>query len=150
MMQHALSALVIGAAALCAPAALASGQATPDEAKAMAIKAAEYLKSVAPDKAFTDFDAKDSPWHDRDLYVYVLSDDGVMRAQGTNPGLIGKSVASMKDVDGNPMNSPILAAKTADWLRYKWQNPATKAVEPKVAYCVRIGGYVVVVGAYAN
>lgn len=150
MMKHALSALVLGAALLFAPAILAAGQATPDDAKAMATKAAEYLKSVGPDKAFAEFDAKEGPWHDRDLYVYVLSDDGVMRAHGTNPGLIGKSVATVKDVDGNPMNAPILAVKTADWVHYKWQNPATKAVEPKVAYCVRIGEYVVVVGAYAK
>lgn len=150
MMKHTVSALVVGAALLFASAALAADQGSPDEAKVMATKAAEYLKSVGPDKAFAEFDAKDGPWHDRDLYVYVLSDDGVMRAHGTNPGLIGKSVATVKDVDGNPMNAPILAVKTADWVHYKWQNPVTKTVEPKVAYCVRIGEYVVVVGAYAK
>lgn len=150
MVKQTLSALLIGAALLFPPAVLAAGQGTQDEAKAMATKAADYLKSVGPDKAFAEFDAKGSPWHDRDLYVYVLSDDGVMRANGANPGLIGKSVATVKDVDGNPMNAPILAIKTADWVRYKWQNPVTKAVEPKAAYCVRVGEYVVVVGAYAN
>jgi signal transduction histidine kinase len=149
-MRRILYFLLLAPVLLLAPTAWAAGQGTPDEAKAMAVKAAEYLKSAGPDQAFAAFDAKNGPWHDRDLYVLVLGDDNVMYAHGTNPGLIGKSLATMKDVDGNPMNAPMLAVKGADWVRYKWQNPITKAVEPKVAYCVRVGEYVVVVGAYAN
>ena len=114
----------------------------------MAIKAAEYLKVVGPDKAFPEFDAKDGPWHDRDLYVYVLDDTGVMLAHGTNPGLIGKSLLEFKDVDGKPITQDALAVKDIGWINFKWQNPLTKAVEPKVAYIVRVGGYAVVVGAY--
>lgn len=147
-MRRLLYLLLLAPMLLLHPAAWAAGEATPDEAKTLALKAAEYLKAVGPDRAFAEFDAKDGPWHDRDLYVYVLGDDNVMHAHGTNSGLIGKSLASMKDVDGNPMNAPMLAVKTDDWVRYKWQNPLTKAVEPKVAYCVRVGEYVVVVGAY--
>lgn len=135
-------------ALLLAPVAFAADHATPDEAKAMAIKAAEYLQSAGPDKAFAEFDAKDGPWHDRDLYVYVLNTSGVMVAHGTNPGLIGKSVLEFKDVDGQPMTQHSLAVKDAGWVDYKWQNPLTKAVEPKTSYVVREGDYAVVVGAY--
>ena len=78
--------------------AWAAGQATPDDAKAMAIKAAEFLKAEGPDKAFPLFDAKDSAWHDRDLYVTVEDSKGVMVAHGTNPGLIGRSMLDLKDV----------------------------------------------------
>ena len=42
-----------------------------DDAKVMAVKAAEYLKANGPEKAFPEFSAKDGPWHDRDLYVTV-------------------------------------------------------------------------------
>jgi cytochrome c len=128
----------------------AAGQATPDEAKAMAIKAAEYLKSAGPDKAFAEFDAKAGSWHDRDLYVYVLDNTGVMVAHGTNPGLIGKSLLEFKDVDGKPITQDTLAVKDTGWINFKWQNPLTKAVEPKTAYVVRTGDYVVVVGAYKS
>jgi cytochrome c len=142
--------LLLASLLLLAPAAWAAEQGTPDEAKAMAIKAADYLKAVGPDQAFAAFGAKDGPWHDRDLYVYVLGDDNVMHAHGTNPGLVGKSLASMKDVDGKPINAPILAVTTADWVHYKWQNPVTKAVELKLAYCVRVGQYVVATGTYTH
>ncbi len=149
-MKLLLSPLLFAAVVGFAPAVYAAGQATPDEAKAMAVKAAEYLKSAGPDKSFPEFDAKDGPWHDRDLYVYVLDSKGVMLAHGTNPGLIGKTVLEVKDVDGKPMTRETLAVSDAGWVHFKWQNPLTKAVEPKVVYVVRVGDYFVEVGAYAN
>ena len=47
-MNRSLPMFALGANLLLAPHAWAAGQATPDEAKAMATKAAEYLKSVGP------------------------------------------------------------------------------------------------------
>ncbi|HET7880486.1 MAG TPA: cache domain-containing protein, partial [Acetobacteraceae bacterium] len=128
----------------------AAGQATPDEAKVMAIKAADYLKSVGPEKAFPEFDAKDGPWHDRDLYVIVQDNKGVMVAHGTTAALIGKSTLDLKDVDGKPFNRETQAIQDAGWIEFKWQNPLTKTVEPKKQYIVRVGDYLVGVGAYGK
>jgi len=142
--------MLLAAALLSAPVVYAAGQATPDEAKAMAVKAAEYLKVVGPDKAFPEFNAKDGPWHDRDLYVTVQDSKGVMVSHGTNPGLIGKSVLDLKDVDGKPFNREIQQIKDSGWIEFKWQNPVSKAVEPKKMYEVRVGEYIIGVGAYAR
>jgi cytochrome c len=149
-MKLLLPLLVVGSTLLLAPVAQAAGQATPDEAKAMATKAAEYLKSVGPDKAFPELSAKDGPWHDRDLYVTVLDSKGVAVAQGNNPGLIGKSVIDLKDVDGKAFAREMVAITDAGWVDYKWQNPLNKSVEQKKSYEVRVGEYVVGVGAYAK
>src|ERR1700735_29403 len=92
-MQRLATILILGAALLLAPAALAGGQATPDDAKSMAIKAADYLRAAGPEKALPEFSAKDGPWHDRDLYVTVQDSKGVMVAHGTNSGLIGRWVS---------------------------------------------------------
>ncbi len=149
-MKPVLSSMLLAAALLSAPVVYAAGQATPDEAKAMAVKAAEYLKVVGPDKAFPEFNAKDGPWHDRDLYVTVQDSKGVMVSHGTNPGLIGKSVLDLKDVDGKPFNREIQQIKDSGWIEFKWQNPVSKAVEPKKMYEVRVGEYIIGVGAYAR
>lgn len=146
-MKQFLPWVALGSALLLAPGANAAGQATPDEAKAMAIKAAEYLKANGPDKAFVEFDAKDSTWHDRDMYVIVQDSKGIMVAHGTNAGLIGKNVLELKDVDGKPFNHDTQAIKDAGWINFKWQNPTTKAVEAKTQYIVRVGDYLVGVGA---
>lgn len=145
-----LTLLALGATLLMTPVAFAVGEATPDQAKAMAIKAAAYLQANGPEKAFPEFDAKDGPWHDRDLYVTVQDSKGVMVAHGTNAGLIGRSVLELRDVDGKPFNHEIQAVKDTAWVTFKWQNPVTKAVEPKTMYCVRVGDYVIGVGAYAQ
>jgi signal transduction histidine kinase len=143
--------LLAPALLLMAAAAWAAGTATPDEAKALAVKAAEYLKSAGPDKAFPEFDAKDNmTWHDRDLYVVVQDSNGVILAHGTNAGLIGKSMMDLRDVDGKLFTHEMVAIKDAGWVDFKWQNPLTKAVEAKTTYEVRVGDYLVGVGAYAK
>jgi hypothetical protein len=149
-MKKLLALLLPIVALLFISVAWADGQATPDDAKAMAIKAADYLKAVGPEKALPEFSAKDSVWHDRDLYVTVQDSKGVMVAHGTNPGLVGRSVLELKDVDGKPFNHEVQAVKDTAWIEYKWQNPISKAVETKRQYTIRVGEYVVGVGAYVR
>jgi cytochrome c len=149
-MKRLLPLLSFGIALVLAQSVWAVGQATPDEAKAMAIKAADYLKSVGPEKAFPEFNAKEGPWRDRDLYVFVDDAKGVMVANGTNPGLIGKSVVELRDVDGKAFHHEILAITDAGWVDFKWRNPVTNAIEPKTTYEIRVGDYIVGVGAYVK
>jgi hypothetical protein len=130
--------------------AWAVGQATPDEAKAMSIKAAAYLQSVGPEKALPAFNAKDGAWQDRDLFVAVIDAKGVMVAHGSNPGLIGRNVLDLKDVDGKPFNRDWVGIQDAGWVSFKWRNLQTNAVEPKTCYVVHIGDYFVGVGAYVK
>ena len=146
-----LSRLVIpGVALLFAVSALAAGQATPDEAKAMAIKAAEYLKANGPAKAFPEFTNKDGPWHDRDLYVVVMSDQGILLVNDTNPGMVGKSLINLKDVDGKAFVVDEIAIKDVGWISFKWRNPLTNAIEPKTQYEIRVGDMLVGVGAFGK
>jgi cytochrome c len=143
------SLLVIGVFTVFAGSvAMAADRGTPDEAKAMAIKAAQYLKDAGPEVAFAAFSAKDSPWHDRDLYVFVSDQANKMLANGSNPALVGRTMTTLKDADGKSIASEIVSVKDAAWIDYKWQNPVNKAIEPKVTYVVRVGDYSVGVGAY--
>jgi signal transduction histidine kinase len=129
---------------------MAAGEASPDEAKAMAVRAAEYLKANGPDKAFPAFNAKDGPWHDRDLYVIVQNDKGIMLMHGNNPGLAGKSVAALRDPGGRSISDEVIAIEDAGWVNFKWQNPLTSKIEQKTEYIVRVGEYRVGVGAYVQ
>jgi cytochrome c len=151
VMTVRLQTLYLSAAALLLPCAvLGAGQASPEDAKALAIQAAEYLKANGPDKAFAEFNAKDGRWHDRDLYITVQDNKGVMVAHGTNPGLIGRNVLDLKDPEGKPFNHDLQAIKDVGWVNFHWQNPLTKGMEEKTAYEVRVGDHIVGVGAYAR
>jgi cytochrome c len=114
------TAMMLVTMLLAAPMANAADQATPDEAKAMAIKAVEYLKSAGPEKAFAEFDAKDGRWHDRDLYVTVLDSNGVAVAQGNNPGLVGAisngRTRSPKRSSPRPRTRSALVNMWSEWV----------------------------------
>jgi hypothetical protein len=141
--------VLIATLILLAPSAWA-GQGTPDEAKALAIKAAEYLKSAGPEKAFPEFDAKAGPWHDRDLYVFVFDTAGMMLSNGDNPGLNHRNLLDLRDPDGKQFIRDFEAIKDAGWVNYRWRNPLSQEIEPKASYVIRAGDYIIGVGAYTK
>jgi hypothetical protein len=120
---------------------------TPDEAKAMAVRAAELLKTEGPDKAFPEFNTG-SAYHDRDLYVMVYDPTGKCVSHGANPALIGKALIDLKDTDGKFIIKDLVAVEDTGWVDYKWPRPTTKKIEPKTTYVVRVGDYRIGVGAY--
>jgi len=147
-MKSLLTVLFLGLCVVFSNDALAAGQGTPDEAKAMALKAAGYLKVNGPEKSWAAFNAAGGDFHDRDLYVFAQDNDGNLLAHGANAALIGKNLSALKDVDGKTFIKEFSEVKEQAWIDYKWQNPTSKAVEPKTTYVVRVGDYVVGVGAY--
>jgi cytochrome c len=147
--MHRRSLLAIALlASLLTGVAQAQDRATPEDAKAMAMKAADYLKEAGAEKAFAAFNASGAPWHDRDLYVYVADPNCKILAHGAMPTLVGRTLDTLKDVDGKPIVQQAVAVKQAGWVDYKWQNPTSKAIEAKTTYVVHVGDYVVAVGAY--
>ena len=138
----AAAILVFGAAA-CSK----DGKATPEDAKAMALKAAAYLKEAGPDKAFEAF--TNSPdWKHGDLYVFVSKDDGTLVAHGFDPELVGTNQINLTDADDKKFVQAFVAVRDQGWVDYKWKSPATGKIEPKTSYIVRVGEYTVGVGAY--
>ena len=140
--------LILFAIGVTCSAAVAAERATPEEAKILAEKAAEYLKANGPEKSFPVFQAKDGGFQDRDLYVTVADSKGVMLANGAMPALIGKNLIDLKDVEGKPFEREIVAIKDAAWVEFKWRNPVSNAVELKRTYQIRVGDLIVGVGAY--
>ncbi len=139
--------LVLALSVALAQDAAAAGQATPEEARAMALRAADFLRANGPAKAWTAF-STGPEFHDRDLYVWVLDIDCTVMAHGASPVLIGKRLCGLQDVDGKPFNWEMSNVTDRAWIDYKWQNPITKEVRPKTAYAVRVGEYIIGVGAY--
>lgn len=121
---------------------------TPDEAKAMAEKAAAHIQSAGLDKAINDFNTPGGEWHDRDLYVFVFDPTGTTLAHGAKASLVGRNLSELRDVDGKYLTKSILAVSDKGWVDYKWQNPKTNSVQPKTSYVIRVGDKSVGVGAY--
>jgi|SRR5690606_8779680 signal transduction histidine kinase len=146
-----MTMLALVASLFAFSAVRAADYSTPEQAKEMAIRAAEFLRTHGPEKAYAAFnDASDTRFHDRDLYVFVYDLTGKALARGNNPALIGKNLIDLKDVDGKAFVRDFVAVTDAAWVDYKWQNPETNKVEAKTSYIIRVGDVVVGVGAYKN
>lgn len=127
---------------------MANEYGTPDEAKAMAEKAAPHIQTAGLDQAIKDFMTPGGDWHDRDLYVFVFAPDGVTLAHGAKASLVGRNLMKLRDVDGKFLTKMIVEVADKGWVDYKWQNPKTNAVEPKTSYVIKVGDKSVGVGAY--
>lgn len=127
----------------------AAHSATLDEAKAMAEKAAAYVKAHGKDKAIADFNNQTGPWVKGDLYIVFQDFNGLLMANGGNPKIAGQNHLELKDPTGKFfVKEMVETAKTkgGGWVTYSWTNPATKKVQPKKAWVQRVEG----MDAYVN
>lgn len=134
---------------LLAVPAVAATQGTPEEAKAMAEKAAAFLEAEGRDKAFQAFTETDQ-FKDRDLYVFVYDAQGAAVAHGANPALVGKNLMDLRDPNGKQFVKDFVAVEDAGWVEYAWQNPVSKKVEPKRSWIIHTDGVWLGVGAYVQ
>lgn len=132
-------------------AANAADKGTPDEAVAMVKGAIEYMKKNGKEKAFAEFSNPSGKFVKGDLYVMVTGLDGINRAHGGNPKLIGKNLLEIKDANGVFIVKNFIAVgkdKGHGWVDYIWPNTVTKAVEPKSTYIEKVDDLLVGVGIY--
>lgn len=137
--------------ALSVGSALAAGdRGTPAEAKALLAKAVAHYKAVGRKQALDDFTRKKAPFVDRDLYVACIGPDHTITANGGFNSMVGRSADVVKDADGKALGKALwdAAAKGEGSVRYRWLNPVSARVEPKISFARKVGVDVCVVGAY--
>jgi len=127
--------------------------ATPDEAKALAEKAAAHMTAVGPEKAIADFNDANGGFVDRELFVVVYSPDNKIVGSYGVPVLNGKDATTLKDVEGKEFGKDIIAlakSQGSGWVSYRMTNPATKKIAEKTSWVIRVGDYIVFVGAFKS
>jgi cytochrome c len=129
----------------------AEGGATKPEAEAMVKKGIVFIKANGNEKAFAEISKKGGQFSDRDLYLVVYGLDGVVHAHGGNAKMVGKNLIDLKDIDGKAFvkeRVELGKAKASFWQEYKFTNPESKKIEPKIMYCERLEQSVVCGGIY--
>ncbi len=125
--------------------------ATPEEAQAMAEKAAT-LVAAEGEKSFAAIGQPNGEFHKGELYVVVIDRQGVVRAH-INSKLVGVNMWESTDPDGVKFTQQSWKATEKSptaWITYKFTNPETKRIEPKKAWVHRVGDYVVQSGVYVK
>jgi hypothetical protein len=129
------------------PARAEDAAGTAAEAQAMAVRAADLLRSKGAEVAFPELE-KGAAFHDRDLYVMVYDATGRCVAHGANPALVGKMLIDLKDTEGKYLVRELVAVQGSAWVDYRWPNPVSKKIETKHTWVVSVGDYRVGVGIY--
>jgi cytochrome c len=151
MTHLSLSALSIALALAVAPA-WGAASASRDEAVAMVKKGVAFIKANGVEKGYAAISDKAGPFVDRDLYLVVYGLDGKCHAHGANPKQIGRDLIDLTDVDGKyfvkDRVAMVRAKPTGAWQEYKFTNPVSKKIEPKVMYCEKLAETAVCGGVY--
>jgi cytochrome c len=142
-----LAALVAGALAIAIPAQAR----TAAEAQALAERGVAHIRDVGQQQAFADFDRPDGGFVDGELYVFCLDVAGVTVANGGNPHIVGHNTSGVHGEDGRRMTVEIGQlgfTQGSGWLEYRWPNPATKRIELKVVYVLKVDDQTVCASGY--
>ena len=144
-----LFALLAGAA--LATGAFAGDMATPDEAKAMSEKAQAAVNEMGSEKAFAAFAAADGGYQEKDLYVFCMDLDGVMRFHAKKPELVGKNLMDFNKYGDDLFKNLVAVASDSGegWVDYKWPYPGSEEIREKTSYVMaNKEGFFCGVGAY--
>lgn len=151
-MRHTLLPTLVAFATLAALPAFGKTDATREEAVAMVKKGIAFIKANGTAKGYAAISDKKGPFIDRDLYLVVYGLDGKCLAHGANEKQIGRDLIDLTDIDGKYFIKERVAmvrSKPAGaWQEYKFTNPVSKKIEPKVMYCEKLEETAVCGGVY--
>jgi signal transduction histidine kinase len=154
MMKTLMKTLMILAFLMVSGAApAASERGTQDEAVALVKKVIADIKKYGKERVVQDVQNQSAQYRDRDLYVSIGTLEGVNLANGANPKIAGKNLIDLKDADGKFFQRErieIAKKKGAGWQEYKWPDPITKEIQPKLMYVERYEDLTVACGVYKN
>ena len=125
-------------------------QGTAEEAVALVRKAVGLHKTTSRDQFLRSITDKHQPYHDRDMYVFVLDTAGTYLAFGGNPAKVGTRVQDIPGIAGDQLVRDIVAQadRESGWVEYDITNPATGSVQTKMSYVSRVGDLYVGCGVY--
>ena len=145
-------AVLLGIVAIITPLiAQPAAQGTAAEAKALAERAAAHLRDAGPDKAIADFNDPGGQFHDRNLFVVTYDPQRIVVSSLGVPAYLGRDATRFVDADGKEFGKAIIATAEKSghgWVEYRMTNPATMKVELKNSYVIKVGDYILFVGAY--
>lgn len=137
-----LVAALVAAGLFAGPAAAQSAKPSQDDAKALTIKAADLVAAKGLDEAAKVFNA-DGEFKYGEIYVNVIDFAGIWKVYPPRPAGVGQSVVNVKDPDGKLLVQEIIALAKGTgegWVEYRWLNPTSNRIEPKVTYVKRVPG----------
>lgn len=156
MVEHAVvQSLALGERAATLSLAVASfqlQQGTAEEARTLVEDAFLLRGQVSKDQYLRTLTDASQPWHDRDMYVFVLDRSGQYLAFAGNASKVGTRVQDIRGVDGNRLAADIVsqAEQAPGWVEYDFTNPTSGAIQTKMSYVRRVDDFYLGCGVYKS
>lgn len=125
-------------------------QGTADEARRLAERAIAHRSTTSRERFLRDLTDPAQPFHDRDMYVFVLDAGGTYLAFGGNPAKVGTRVQDIPGIAGHALVEGIVrqAEQEPGWVEYDITNPATGVVQSKMSFVQKLDGFYLGCGVY--
>ena len=126
-------------------------QGTAEEAVALVERAQALRRMGMPlERYWAALTDPTQPFHDRDMYVFVLDAHGKYLAFGGNPSRVGSRVQDAKGVDGQQLLNDIIAQaeKGPGWVEYAYAHPVSGAILTKMSFVCKQDGVYLGCGIY--
>lgn len=139
---------------LLATLPLANARASAEEetkAQQMVDTAITYFKEHGAEATIAAVNAGGS-FKDGELYVFMITIEGVSVANAADQTNVGKNSIDLKDSTGKPYVREILdsASEEGAWVHYMRTNPATGKDQAKMSWVRKVEGYVIGCGVYMS
>jgi cytochrome c len=121
----------------------ADSQTKEQKVIALVEKGIASIKSLGKEKTLAEINTPKGKLSEGDLYLFVNDLKGVTLAHGGNQKMIGQNQNELLDADGKPFIQEMIKIASTDgkgWVNYKWTNPATKKIQDKAAYIMKVEG----------
>ena len=111
-----------------------------DEARALAQRALQLIKSLGLPAALQQMRGAAAGFVDRDMYVFIADRDGCYRLHAANPAMEGKRIHEVPGINGDQFVRDAWGRTETGpaWVEYDILNLDSGTVQPKVSYMVRI------------
>lgn len=122
-----------------------------EDAKRWVENAVAFLKVSGKRIALAEYTNPNGQFVKDEMYIYALNPRGTMLAHGVNENFVGEEFVDIKDYDGKSFIREILDVANAEgsgWVEYKWYNPVTKEVLPKLVYFRKVDDLIICSGVY--
>ena len=125
-------------------------QGTADEATALVERAAVLHRTTSADQFLRTLTDPAQPYHDRDMYVFVLDSAGTYRAFAGNRSKIGTRVQDIPGIAGEQLVHDIIAQaeRGPGWVEYDITNPSSGMVQTKMSFVQQIDRLYLGCGVY--
>jgi len=122
-----------------------------DAAKNMVSEAVSYYKMHGKEKSLAEFSNPKGFYREEEIYIFVMTLDGIVIAHGADDKLIGLDLMEISDDRGIRYFQKVVETANSEGsgvAEYWWIDPSTKHIEPKNLYFEKVDDIIICSGAY--